>query len=350
MSVRAAVASVLAISLAFAPRVVSAAQPQAADRDLDGVADSSDMCPDTYGAPPSGCPPQAQPVVTDSDGDGVPDGSDACVSVAAATADGCPAAAAPVEPVVLPPAGDPNDEYQSLLRTLPNDYDLNYSFDAPDKKRYRENNPGRAAKNLRNFGLAGSTLLLLGTVALAVTLPTGLVMAKNAKDDLEGMREDQEFDPAVPVDGAAREEALKKGETGDRVAIFGSAASGATMAVGVALLLAARSIKRKQYGAPSSGSGGGMTDKGKRNLTLGGTLLVLYGLIFVGAGAILAKNDDDKKAKNGKILLGIGGAMSAIGLLLFIPLLTNKYKKSARVNVGPMWVRGGTGGGMRMRF
>ena len=154
---------------------------------------------------------------------------------------------------------------------------------------------------------------------------------------------------AAHINVATFIDALKKGETGDRVAIFGAAASGGTMAIGTVLLLAARSIKRKQYGAPSS-SGSGMTDKRKRNLTLGGTLLVLYGLIFVGAGAVLARNDDDKKAKNGKILLGIGGAMSALGLLLFIPLLTNKFKKSANVNVGPMWVRGGTGAGMRMRF
>jgi hypothetical protein len=349
MSVRAAVASVLAISLAFAPRVASAAQPIAPDRDVDGVSDATDMCPDTYGAPPSGCPPQAQPVVIDTDGDGVPDSSDACVNEAGAPSNGCPIVAPPPAQTPLPPAGDPNDEYQTLLRTLPNDYDINYTFDAPDKKRYRENNPGRAAKNLRNFGLAGSTLLLLGTVGLAITLPTGLVMARNAKDDLEGMRDDQAAIPPVEPDYETREEALEKGETGDRVAIFGSAASGAVMAVGTVLLLAARSIKRKQYGAPS-GSGAGMTDKSKRNLTLGGTLLVLYGLVFVGVGAVLARNDDATKQKNGKILLGIGGGMSGLGLLLFIPLLTNKYKKTANMQLGPMWVRGGSGAGMRMRF
>ena len=33
--------------------------------DLDGVADEADSCPDTYGAPPTGCPPQAPPPVVE---------------------------------------------------------------------------------------------------------------------------------------------------------------------------------------------------------------------------------------------------------------------------------------------
>lgn len=51
------------------------------DGDSDGVADSSDRCPDTpLGTPvdTSGCPFQAQALLTDTDGDGVTDDADQC--------------------------------------------------------------------------------------------------------------------------------------------------------------------------------------------------------------------------------------------------------------------------------
>lgn len=345
-------ASVIAASLVL-PSNVALAQPIQSDRDIDGVTDDVDSCPDTYGAPPSGCPPQAPPPASDRDFDGIPDDRDACPDQANATSSGCPDAPPPVEgpPVDVPPAleTDPNDEYQTLLRTLPNDYDLSYTFDAPARKRKKENNPGVAAKRLRGLGIAGSSLLLVGAVGLITTLSTGLVMAKNAKDDLEETNADVTTDPMGVAQ--AREDALKKGETGDKVAIFGTAAFGGAMAVGAALLLGARSLRKKTYGTPSSGGGGGsMTDKTKRNLTIYGALLVLYGLIGVAAGAVLAKNSDEKKQKNGKILLGVGGAMTALGVLLFIPLAINKFKKTARINAGPMWVRGGAGAGLRVNF
>lgn len=347
------VACVIALSLVL-PSNVALAQPSQGDRDLDTVTDDVDSCPDVYGAPPSGCPPQSPPpAAPDRDGDGVPDDRDSCPDQANATSTGCPDAPPPLEtaPVDVPPAleVDPSDEYQSLLRTLPADYDINYTFDAPARKRKKENDPGVAAKRLRGLGIAGSSLLLIGAVGLITTLSTGLVMSKNAKEDLE-KTDGTGFDAMTAAQ--AREDALKKGETGDKVAIFGSAVSGGMMALGAALLLGARSLRKKQYGGSGGGGGGGsgMADKTKRNLTIYGALLVLYGLIGVAAGAVLAKNSDAKKQKNGKILLGVGGAMTALGVLLFIPLAINKFKKSARVNVGPMWVRGGGGGGLRVNF
>jgi len=348
------VACVIAVSLVVPSNVVLA-QPVQGDRDLDGVTDDVDRCPDTYGAPPSGCPPQSPPpAAPDRDFDGVPDDRDACPDQANATSTGCPDAPPPVDapPVDVPAAlqVDPSDEYQSLLRTLPNDYDLNYTFDAPARKRKKENDPGVAAKRLRGLGIAGSSLVLIGAVGLIATLSTGLVMARNAKNDLDGT-DGTGFDPLTAAQ--EREDALKQGETGDKVAIFGSAVSGGMMALGAALLLGARSLRKKQYGSSSGGGGGsgsGMADKTKRNLTIYGALLVLYGLIGVAAGAVLAKNSDPKKAKNGKILLGVGGAMTALGVLLFIPLAINKFKKSARINAGPMWVRGGGGAGLRVNF
>ena len=155
----------------------------------------------------------------------------------------------------------------------------------------------------------------------------------------------------TPADmvGSAREDAINKGIVGDKVLIGGSAASSGVMALGFVLLIAARSLKKKNYGSTPS-SGGSMSDKTRRNLTVYGALLLVYGLIGVGAGAVLAKNDDAKKAKNGKILLGTGAVLGGIGLLMFIPVLVNKFKKSARLNVGPMWVRSGAGAGLRLRF
>lgn len=347
MSVRVSVACALVVSLIAPTRVAFAQDPAPAtgDRDLDGFADSADACPDTYGAPPQGCPPQAPPAVTDRDADGIADDIDACPDVAAATSTGCPDTAPPSDTTAVP-AGDPNDEYQSLLRTLPNDYDLNYTFDAPARKRNRENDPGRAAKRIRALGISGSSLLLVGTVGMIATLSAGLGMANKAKKSLEGMQDD------TTVDSDAREDALRKGEVGDKTAIIGSAASGGVMALGTVLLIAARSLKKKTYGTADSGSSGGgsMSDKTRRNLTIYGALLVVYGLIGVGAGAVLAKNDDAKKAKNGRILLGIGGGMMGLGALLFIPLAINKFKKTARVNAGPMWVRSGGGAGVRVSF
>lgn len=175
MSLRALVISVLVTALAL-PGQVAYAQP--ADRDLDGVADDADSCPDVYGAPPLGCPPQAPPPVTDRDGDGVADGVDACPDQAGPVA-GCPEVAA--APVVEAPPADPNDEYQQLLRTLPNDYDLAYTFDAPARKKKRENDPGRAAKKIRSLGIAGASLVLVGAVGLIATLSTGAVIPRTPR-------------------------------------------------------------------------------------------------------------------------------------------------------------------------
>ncbi len=66
--------------------------PPPADRDGDGVPDSSDACPDT-GGPNNGCPaPTAAPQIADADGDGVPDDQDFCPSVAQGSQGrgGCP--------------------------------------------------------------------------------------------------------------------------------------------------------------------------------------------------------------------------------------------------------------------
>jgi hypothetical protein len=53
------------------------------DSDGDGVIDSVDQCPNTYGEGDDGCP-------IDSDGDGVPDDEDACPNTAGDGSDGCP--------------------------------------------------------------------------------------------------------------------------------------------------------------------------------------------------------------------------------------------------------------------
>ncbi len=53
-----------------------------ADRDGDGVGDSTDECPDAFGSPPTGCP--------DRDRDGVLDRDDVCADAPGNGADGCP--------------------------------------------------------------------------------------------------------------------------------------------------------------------------------------------------------------------------------------------------------------------
>ncbi|MBT4457754.1 MAG: hypothetical protein HOC56_05720 [Anaerolineae bacterium] len=58
------------------------------DRDFDGVTDAIDACPDEAGLPPTGCP---TPSASDRDGDGLLDAADACPDeVGSPLADGCP--------------------------------------------------------------------------------------------------------------------------------------------------------------------------------------------------------------------------------------------------------------------
>ena len=58
------------------------------DRDFDGIADVNDSCPDSAGLPPDGCP---APSTSDRDGDGMLDSADACPDeVGSPLADGCP--------------------------------------------------------------------------------------------------------------------------------------------------------------------------------------------------------------------------------------------------------------------
>jgi hypothetical protein len=373
-SLRGLLSILVAWSMLFAPRSAQAQEPSTpSDRDLDGIADSSDGCPDTYGAPPSGCPPQAPPPAvetpppdptpppgprTDRDADGLFDDEDACPDAPSASMSGCPEGQGPV--VATPPATtpattpepvvDPNDEYQQVLDTLPKDFDINYRYDAPARKRQRDRDPGLAAKQARALGISGGVLMLAGTVGLISTLSVGLARANDAKDTLEDMESAQISDPSAPIDGAAREEALKKGEQGDKIAIIGGASTGAAFALGAALLIGARSIRNKAYGGSGGGGGGGLSDKSRRNLTLYGALLLVYGTASLIGGAVLVQKDEAKKQKNGKILLGLGGTMAGIGVLMFIPVIVSRLKKTAQVNTGPMWVRGGGGAGVRVRF
>ena len=58
------------------------------DRDFDGVTDATDACPDEAGLPPIGCP---APSESDRDGDGMLDSADVCPDeVGSPLADGCP--------------------------------------------------------------------------------------------------------------------------------------------------------------------------------------------------------------------------------------------------------------------
>jgi hypothetical protein len=323
---RALLAFAITASLAFPSALAHAQQPAppppASDRDGDGLTDDYDKCPDTYSTTASGCPEEAPPpAVTPTE----------------------PPPPAVVEP---PPTQPTGDEYEQLMRSLPKDFDINYSYTAADRKKKRENDPGRAAKSAKRLGIAGGSMLLVGLVALISTLSAGLVMSKQAKDTIE----DEPDDPNM-IDYAAREDALKKGETGDKVAIGGSAASGGVMGIGVALLLAARGVRKRQYGAPVRSGGGSMSDKTRKQLVIYGAVFGIYGIIGLGAGAALVGNDDEKKSRNGKILLGLGGTLAGIGLLMIIPVLINRARnKSARVTGGPMWVRGGGGGSIAVRF
>ena len=109
------------------------------DRDFDGVTDATDLCPDETGLPPDGCPAPSEsdrdgdgmldhadgcpdevgsPLADgcpDADGDGVEDGTDACPAEPGAGADGCPEtdSALPPDPAPggdAPPESRPGDD------------------------------------------------------------------------------------------------------------------------------------------------------------------------------------------------------------------------------------------------
>ncbi|MBX7081984.1 MAG: hypothetical protein K1X88_22450 [Nannocystaceae bacterium] len=351
MSLRLLLVGLAAGSLVLPPQR-AAAHPwavtlQPSDRDVDGVTDDVDQCPDTYGAPNNyGCPPQAQPVNPDRDVDGVPDASDLCPDAPNYTADGCAAPTTTTPPVDV----DPNDEYQVLLRTLPQDFDINYRFDGAAKKYKRENDPGRIAKRMKGLGVAGGTLTLVGAVGMLSVMTAGLVMSKQAKDELEGM----ETSTTSPIDGSGRQALLDKGEKGDKVAIIGTSVGGGVTALGVMLLIGARSLRKKQYGSTSSGGSGGstsrMSDSDRKKFILTGGLLLVYGLIGMAAGGALLANKDASKQKTGKVVMGISGTLAALGVVFLVPPIIAKRRTASTVTGGPMWVKSGGGIGVNGRF
>lgn len=268
-------------------------------------------------------------------------------------------AAPPVETTPPPVDTGTGDEYDTLRRTLPNDYDINYTFSGGDRRRKRDNDPGHAAKRAARMGIAGGTLSIIGILGLIGTLTGGLVVADKAKDDLNDLnREEMLITDPMMIDYEKRRDLLKKGEAGDRTAIIGGAISGGALAVGVGLLLGARSVTKRTYGPTDTGTtptttGGRppMSAKTRTNLAIYGTLLGLYGLIGVAAGAVLIKNDDDKKKRNGTILLVTGSIFAAIAIPMFIALAIDKSRRNtARLNFGPAYVRRGGGAQLSFRF
>lgn len=71
----------LSVTLRPKPKPIPPPDP---DRDKDGFLNEVDMCPDTAGVDPDGCPPK------DSDGDGFMDPDDACPDEPGVEPDGCP--------------------------------------------------------------------------------------------------------------------------------------------------------------------------------------------------------------------------------------------------------------------
>lgn len=268
---------------------------------------------------------------------------------------------APPPVVTTPPPVETGtgDEYDTLRRTLPNDYDINFSFSGGDRKRKRDNDPGHAAKRAARMGIAGGTLSIIGILGLIGTLASGLVVADKAKNDLNELNRMEEgiTDP-LAIDYDKRRELLRRGEAGDRTAIIGGAISGGALAVGIGLLLGARSVTKRTYGPTDTGTtptttGGRqpMSAKTRTNLAIYGTLLGLYGLIGIAAGGVLIKNDDDKKKRNGTILLVTGSIFAAVAIPMFIALAIDKSRRNtARVNFGPAFVRKGGGAQLSFRF
>ena len=207
------------------------------------------------------------------------------------------------------------------------------------------------------MGIAGGTLLLVGTIGAITTVTAGLVIAKKAEDDLNALKTNEALNGGMP-DYAKREDLLKKGEGGDLTAIVGGAISGGALAVGVGLLLGSRSMRNRTYGptdtgtpAPTRSGRAPLSAKARTNLAIYGTLLAIYGVIGIAAGAVLMRNDNDKKKRNGTILLASGAVLGAISIPMFAVLAIDKRRRgTARLNFGPTFVRRGGGAQLSMRF
>lgn len=277
------------------------------------------------------------------------DGSDGCSDVSDPTLDEGlePSSDAPPP---APPAPEPSpqpatsgDEYDRLLSELPNDFDINYRFSASSSRRgKRPIDTERSTRHANRLRAVGGTMVILGTAGLIGTVAGGLVASKQASESIESL---------PPTDFEGREAAIAKGEAGDKAAIIGGAVSGSTIVLGAVMLMVARSMRLR---GDSNGNGrdqGGMASKTRTNLVLYGTLAGVYGVAMLAVGAGFRNSDDEKRKKQGRNLLIMGGVFTAISVPIFIALLVDRSKrKTARVGAAPLFVRGGGGLGVAGRF
>jgi hypothetical protein len=248
-------------------------------------------------------------------------------------------------PVDAPPVDAPpptasttpgEQSYDDLAASLPADYDIDYRWVPPDKHPHREKAERTSttgdhqisSKGATRMRLAGGTLLGLGIAAavlsVSIGVPVGLSSHGNTADN------------------------------GKLAAIAGGATGGAAALIGTGLLVGGRKAARKNGDLPERIPGDKtLTTKQRSNHMVAAIVGLLYGVGGLGGGlGLMLGGSTESKQNAGKAILALGSISLAIGVYAAIRLGVDKVRRTSttRIQGGPMFVRGGGGGSLSLRF
>jgi hypothetical protein len=253
-----------------------------------------------------------------------------------------PPVEAPVEapPVDAPPPsvstspGDPS--YEELSASLPADYDIDYRWVPPDKHPHRDKAERTSttgdhqisSKGATRMRLAGGTLLGLGIATAVLSVSIGVPVGLSSHGDTA--------------------------DNGKLAAIAGGATGAAAALIGTGLLVGGRKAARKNGDLPERVPGDKtLTTKQRSNHIVAAIVGTLYGVGGVGGGiGLMLGSSSESKQNGGKVLLALGSISLAIGTYAAIRLGVDKVRRTSttRIQGGPMFVRGGGGGSLSLRF
>jgi hypothetical protein len=233
-----------------------------------------------------------------------------------------PAAAPAESPPASAPSLSDDAAYAQFVASMPNDYDINYTYVQPAGGNRRpgavDNGGGPSKANPRALGIAGGTFLTLGSVLGIVGIGLG----------------------AATASGGGNEELIVP-------AIGTGASGGALLILGASLLGAKRAARRKNGDLPSKPT---MTTTQRKNAVLWGSIGLGFGIVGIAGGAVLVAKDED--SKGGATLLALGVLFTGISLWPIGRLLADRSRRNStvRVSPAPLMVRRGGGLGVSGRF
>lgn len=218
------------------------------------------------------------------------------------------------------------DEYQRLLRELPNDYDINYTYVAPAKSDVRPPDTIDGAAPVadtkisrdgaRRMRIGGGTVLGLGLTTFTLSVGVGLGIDEN--------------------EGVA-------------AALGGGVAGGVLTIIGASLLGAGRKAARAHGDLPPRKSKAPLTSQQKSRLVLTASVGWVFGVVGIASGAGIASSDSGKVG-TAATLIAVGVVSLGLGLYATIRLRADKLRRTTYLQPSPMFVRSGGGLGARLSF